>query len=89
MKLYSHLRVYNVGDQFLLLNTGGRAVDMTSAFGINEPAAWLIRQMEGKEFEVKDLVEWLCGEYEVDEETARKDVEDLLKTLREHSLVLD
>lgn len=89
MKLYSHLRVFNVGDQHILLNTGGRAVDMTSAFGINEPTAWLLRRMEGEEFEENDLVGWLCGEYEVDEDTARKDVEDLLATLREHSLLLD
>ena len=66
MKLCSHLRVYEVGDQHLLLNTGGRTADMTAAFGINEPAAWLLRRMEGKDFEVEDLVEWLCGEYEVD-----------------------
>ena len=89
MKLYSHLRVYEVGDQYLLLNTGGRTVDMTSAFGINESAAWMLRQMEGKEFEEDDLIEWLCGEYEVDTDTAREDVEAMLKVLREHSLLID
>lgn len=89
MKLYSHLRVYDVGDQHILLNTGGTTADMTAAFGINEPAAWLLCQMEGKEFETEDLVSWLCGEYDVDEKTAAEDVAELLKTLREHSLVLD
>lgn len=89
MKLYSHLRVFDVGDQHLLLNTGGRTADMTAAFGINEPAAWLIRQMEGKEFEAEDLVDWLCGDYDVDADTAREDVAALLKVLREHSLLLD
>lgn len=89
MKLCSHLRVYEVGDQHLLLNTGGRTADMTAAFGINEPAAWLLRRMEGKDFEVEDLVEWLCGEYEVDADTAKEDVEALLKVLGEHSLLID
>ncbi|MDO5442418.1 MAG: PqqD family protein [Bacteroidia bacterium] len=89
MKLYSHLRVFDVGDQHLLLNTGGRTADMTAAFGINETAAWLLRQMEGKEFVEDELVEWLCGEYEVDADIAREDVEKLLAVLREHSLLID
>lgn len=89
MKLYSHLRVYEVGDQHLLLNTGGHTADMTAAFGINEPAAWLLRRMEGQEFELEDLVGWLCGEYDVDADTAKEDVEALLKVLREHSLLID
>lgn len=89
MKLCDHLRVYQVGDQHLLLNTGCSTADMSTAFGINETTAWLLRQMEGKEFGTEDLVQWLCSEYEVDEKTAGEDVAGLLKVLREHSLVLD
>lgn len=72
-----------------MLNTGCHKADMTAAFGINEPAAWLIKQMEGKEFDMDDLVGWLCGEYEVDPETARTDTESLVATLRENSLIVD
>ena len=40
---------------------------------MNESAAYLWQQVEGKSFTIDDLTRLLCEAYEVDEETAKAD----------------
>ncbi len=79
MRLNSDLVLRQVKDEYMIINPFSDTVDMTQVYTLNETAAWLWQQMEGKEFEVKDLAEAMLQEYEVDEETAYKCAEDLAK----------
>ena len=38
---------------------------------------------------VQDLTDYLCRKYEVDEETARKDVEAFTQILREKNMLIE
>ena len=68
MRLNSDLILRQVKDEYMIINPFSETVDMTQVYTLNETAAWLWQQMEGKEFEVKDLAEAMLEEYEVDED---------------------
>lgn len=61
----------------MIVNPFSDTVDMTQVYSLNETAAWLWQQLEGKEFTVADMVQTLCQEYEVDEATATADLTEL------------
>ncbi|MBR6423837.1 MAG: PqqD family protein [Bacteroidales bacterium] len=63
----------------VIVGEGLGAIDFGKLVSINDTAAWIWETAgEQGEFTVDSIVEALCENYEVDEETARKDVEGLL-----------
>lgn len=77
MKLNDKLVLRQVAGEYMIVNPFSDTVDMTQVYSLNETAAWLWQQLEGKEFTVADMVETLCREYEVDEATATADLTEL------------
>lgn len=77
MKLNKDLILREVGGEYMIVNPFSDTVDMTQVYSLNETAAWLWQQMEGKEFTVPEMVAVLREEYEVDEETATTDLTEL------------
>ena len=57
----------------------GRAnVNVSFLISLNETAAYLFKEVKGKEFTEDTLVNLLLEEYEVEEERAREDVKALV-----------
>ena len=54
---------------------------------MNETSAYLWENIQGKEFTCDDLVKLLTEEYEVDEKTARKDVDVLVGTWKDAGII--
>ena len=79
MKLNKDLVLREVGGEYMIVNPFSDTVDMTQVYSMNETAAWLWQQMEGKDFTVADMVAVLQEEYEVDEETATADLTELIQ----------
>ena len=79
MKLNKDLVLREVGGEYMIVNPFSDTIDMTQVYSLNETAAWLWQQMEGKEFTVADMVAVLQEEYEVDEETATADLTELIQ----------
>lgn len=77
MKLNDKLVLRQVAGEYMIVNPFSDTVDMTQVYSLNETAAWLWQQLEGKEFTVADMVQTLCLEYEVDEATATADLTEL------------
>ena len=77
MKLNKDLVLREIGGEYMIVNPFSDTVDMTQVYSLNETAAWLWQQMEGKEFTVADMVAVLQEEYDVDEETATADLPEL------------
>ena len=68
----------------VIVGEGLGAIDFGKLLSINETAAWLWNEAGRQvEFTVDSLAEALCGEYEVDIETARVDVDRLLTQWKE------
>ena len=56
MKLNKDLVLREVGGEYMIVNPFSDTVDMTQVYSLNETAAWLWQQMEGKEFTVADFI---------------------------------
>ena len=66
MKINPELTLREMAGEYIIVNPFSDTVDMTQIYTMNETAAWLWQQMEGKEFTAEDIAEALCEEYEVD-----------------------
>ena len=56
-------------------------------FSLNEPAAYLWQQVQGKDFTDETLFQLLVSEYDVPEQTAREDIAALVDVLRTFGVV--
>ena len=54
---------------------------------MNDTGAFLWEQLQSGEQTEEKLTEALFGEYEVDRESASKDVEEFLRILQEHGIL--
>lgn len=64
------------GEQ-IIIATGVANIDFSKVISLNESAAWLWKQVEGKEFTPETLAALLMEEYDVDEATALADARNL------------
>lgn len=80
MKIKPGFNLRQIGDEYIIVATGAENVDFTRIISLNESAARLWKEVSGKEFTEKDLAELLLDWYEIDEETARKDSDTLIKS---------
>ena len=66
------------GEQVIVAE-GRENIDFSNIISMNETSAYLWNAIQGKDFTVDDLVKLLTQEYDVDEQTARKDAQALAK----------
>lgn len=71
-----HLR--NVCGENVIVAEGIENIDFSKIISMNESAAYLWKKVDGlPAFSIDDLTRLLCQEYEVDEATARTDVQTM------------
>jgi hypothetical protein len=68
---------------------GEENIDFSKLIALNESSLLLWKRMEQGAFEVDDLVGIILDEYEIDDATARRDVEDFLNKFRAEGLLLE
>lgn len=88
MKLNENLILREVAGEYMIVNPFSETMDMTQILTLNETAAWLWQQAEGKEFDEAYLVNRLCDEYEVDPETAASDVHEMCEQWQKNGLLV-
>lgn len=88
MKLKPDLKLRKIGRRYMIVDTCTKQVDMTDVYTMNETAARLWQQAGVGEVDARGLAEWLCGEYDVDMDTALRDVERLLGEWQRFGLIL-
>ncbi|NDW12632.1 PqqD family protein [Bacteroides sp. 214] len=89
MKIKSGFNLRQIGDEYIIVASGAENVDFTHVISLNESAARLWKEVDGKEFTERDLAKLLLDWYEIDEETARKDSETLAKDWLDAGIVGD
>ena len=85
MKLKDGFLLRQVAGQNVVLPTGGE-LDLNVMITLNETGAFLWERLQNETDEA-DLVAALLGEYDVDEATAKKAVEDFVAKLRENEFL--
>lgn len=73
MKINKGFELREMCGEHIVIGTGVENIDFSKVISLNESAAWLWREIEGKEFTSKTLAELLMEQYEVDEATALAD----------------
>jgi len=59
--------------EHIIIGTGVENIDFSKVISLNESAAWLWREVEGKEFTPESLAALLMQQYNVDETAALAD----------------
>ena len=77
MKIKDGFVLRTICGQNVVSGEGTANVNYSSLITLNETAAFLFKNLQGKEFTEDDAVELLLQEYEVDRDTAAKDVKAL------------
>ena len=79
MKTKKGLVLRNVCGENIIVAEGKEKIDFTKIISMNETAAYLWKNVEGKEFDSDTLMSLLINEYEVDDATANKDAKNIAK----------
>ena len=78
MKTKKGFNLRQVCGENVIVAEGAENIDFSSIISMIESSAYLWNSIQGKEFDKNNLVELLTQEYEVDADTAAKDVEALV-----------
>ena len=87
MKIKEGFVLRTICGQNVISGEGTANVNYSSLISLNETAAYLFRELQGKEFTEEDAVKLLLDQYEVDGETAAKDVKALVAKWAEIGLL--
>lgn len=77
MKIKEGFVLRTICGQNVISGEGSANVNYSSLISLNETAAFLFKELQGKEFTEETAVALLLDQYDVDIETAEKDVKAL------------
>ena len=80
MKLKDGFMLKKISDDYMLVPVGTRSIEFKAVMHLNDTGAFLYEKLENGTDET-GLVEALLSEYDVDRETAQKDVQNFIKNL--------
>ena len=80
MKIKDGFILRSICGEFIVVGEGLAQVNFNKMLSLNESAAYLWKEVEGKEFTPEDLVQLLLDKYDVSREQAEADVEKLTAT---------
>lgn len=87
MKAKNGFNLRTVCGENILVAEGEENIDFSNIISMNESSAYLWNSIQGKDFEVKDLVDLLIEMYEVDEETATRDARLLVVQWKQAEII--
>lgn len=87
MKLKPDFNLKNVCGVNMVVAEGEQNIDFDAIFSLNETGAFLWREALKGDFTVQTLADALLQEYEVEPDTALKDVSAFVDKLREQKLI--
>lgn len=71
------------GSEYVLVPVSNNIAEMDSVYTLNETGAFIWEQIDGKRT-VEELIAALINEYDIDEETAMKDVFSFIENLNKY-----
>ena len=78
MKVKNGFNLREVCGEHIIVAEGDENIDFSNIISMNESSAYLWEEVQKMDsFTVDNLVELICNQYEIDEDTARKDATTL------------
>jgi hypothetical protein len=87
MKIVEGFRLRDIMGQATVIGEGVDQVDFNKLITLNESAAYLWKEVEGKEFDQTTLAELLINRYSIDESLAQTDAAAIIDKWIETGLV--
>lgn len=90
MKTKKGYTLRSLGNEYILVAESlDEAIDFSRMISLNPSAAFLWKEVEGKEFDAEMLAQLLMEEYGIGHDVAAHDVEALLQTLKSAYVIVD
>lgn len=89
MKTKKGFNLRTVCGENIIVAEGISNIDFSRIISLNESAAYLWKNIQGKDFDSTTLKNLLTDEYEVDEKTAQQDAETLVEQWKNAGLIED
>lgn len=77
MRIKNGFVLRNVCGENIIVAEGEENIDFTKIISMNESSTYLWKNVEGKDFTTEDLCRLLTSEYDVTEDIAQKDAENI------------
>jgi methyltransferase-like protein len=74
------------GNEYVLVPITNNIADMNSVYTLNETGAFIWEQIDGKR-SVRDLIEVMITEYEIDKEAATEDVLSFIEEMNRYLII--
>lgn len=87
MKIKENYMLRKVADTFVVVPIGSAVAEFNGMINLNSVGAFLWSQLE-KETDFDTVLDAMLNEYEVDEATAKADLEKFIKELEESNLLI-
>lgn len=87
MKIKKGFELRKICGENIVIAHGVENIDFTKIITLNESAAFIWQQVEGKDFTEEEMAKFLLDEYEVDETLALADVKALAESWKQAGLV--
>ena len=88
MQVKTGFKINEVCGETFLIPMGEENIDFSKLIVLNESSLLLWKRMEQGEFSVDDLVNVLTDEYDIDDATARKDVEKIIEQYKAEGVII-
>jgi methyltransferase-like protein len=75
------------GNEYVLVPVANNIADMNSVFILNETGAFIWEKIDGKRT-VEEIIDLVVNEYEIDNDTASKDVFDFIINMKNFLIAL-
>ena len=86
MKIKDNFMLRKVADTYVVVPVGAAVAEFNGMINLNETGAFLWKEFEtDKTFE--DVLKAMLEEYEVEENLAKKDLENFVNILKENNLI--
>ena len=80
MRIRADHQLFHVGHDYFVVDMSSACIDKTQLYSMNEATAFLWEEFHDKEFTPEEMSMRLCEAFEVDAETARRDISQMLET---------
>ena len=87
MKINEGFELREMCGEHIIIATGVANIDFSKVISLNESAAYLWREVEGKEFDTKMVAELLAEQYGIDMDIAERDAQRWIERLEECGLI--
>ena len=74
------------GKEYVLVPVANNIADMNSVYTLNETGAFIWEQIDGKR-NIEDIIGLVTQEYDIDEDSASKDVFDFIGNMKEFLII--